>query len=504
MEPRSGFIYKVGFSGKKVRPFTNLREWLKRELIRSKLDTEVGYLIFVAIAYLVGYLVATGGIVEGSLLAAGLVIFPTVIGALFHPRFGIYLMAILAFLVPFVKRLVPALPMGISMDVIMLVMLFGIYIKESRFRERNWGPLIHPMSIGMAVWALYCLVHGLFFYSGQLEKLVIGFRTVAGFVPLYFLGLYVFRELSRVDRLLQIWLSMAGLAMGYGFLQQIFGLAGWELAQVLERGPQADIMVGLGEFRKFSFLNDPAIFGLTMGGSGLVAWVLSFDPEKKGSTAWWLRLLALGMWVSGFFSGTRTMAIGLVVAALFYALLVLRAKGWLTFGGITAVIVAIMYLPVESPFVQRYRAVLTPWDTPSFVTRETNQQALQPLIQAFPLGAGPGAVEQWTSGVSKDSPLWQYPPESGFLILAVERGWVGLGLFIGLLWLIFFVGISRYAQVQDVRVQVRYEALLVFLAFLTSTHFLQKTFTGLPLSILFFISASLLLRMHTLPDQAEK
>ncbi len=498
MNEESPFILKIAKTGKERFQLRMVREWLKREVIRNKLESPLGYMLFTLLAFGIGYFTPVGGVLTGTLLVAALVIIPSLAGAMFHPRFGLYLMVLLGFLVPFVKRLEPAVPMGITMDVTMLIMLLGLYIRESRYRIRQWTPLLQPLSIVMLVWILYCLVQGLFTFNGNLQLLVAGFRYVGGFVMLYFLGLYGIRRLSTLVRLVQVWLAMASVAMVYGYVQQIFGLGQWEMERLLEGGGNYDLLVIPGVFRKFSFFSDPATFGLTMAGSGLVTWILSHYPDLKNIAKWALRVLAVAMWFSGYFSGTRTVVLALIAAAGFHMLLAFRKDVFISSGILGIIMLGFIFLPVDTSFRDRYQTIFHPNESASFLARISNQQALQPLIQASPFGMGPGAINIWQESLSADSYLAQYPPESGYLILAGERGWVGLAIFLVLLWIVFFTGIKGYQNITHQGLRVYQEAFMTFVFFLACADFPQRGFSVMPLSILFFISAAALYRIPSI------
>jgi hypothetical protein len=228
-----------------------------------------------------------------------------------------------------------------------------------------------------------------------------------------------------------------------------------------------------------------------------MSWIMSSYPSISRFNQVGLKVLAVAMWFSGYFSGTRTMVLALIAAAGFHIVLSLKREVIVSSGTMAAIMLIFLFLPVDISFRDRYQTIFHPNESASFLARISNQQALRPLIQSYPFGMGSGSINIWQESLSADSYLAQFPPESGYLILAAERGWVGLLIFLMVLWLVFFTGIKAYRQITDPGLRVFQEAFLCFIFFLACADFPQRAFSVLPLSILFFISTAAIYRIHT-------
>ncbi|MCP6423416.1 hypothetical protein NL463_29335, partial [Klebsiella pneumoniae] len=63
-----------------------------------------------------------------------------------------------------------------------------------------------------------------------------------------------------------------------------------------------------------------------------------------------------------------------------------------------------------------------------------NQKRIQPYILSHPIGGGLGATGVWGVRFAPYSFLANFPPDSGYVRVAVELGWIGLGIFCTLMF----------------------------------------------------------------------
>ena len=115
-----------------------MNTFLRNIKLTTSLSKSVCAFLFftILISLCISLITVTGGIKIGLLfpviLCVGILIFVT----LFNQKVGIYLMLILGFFVFFIGKYINA-PIGISMDLLLMIMLCGIIIQQGR--DKNWN-----------------------------------------------------------------------------------------------------------------------------------------------------------------------------------------------------------------------------------------------------------------------------------------------------------------------------------------------------------------------------
>ncbi|HTF81965.1 MAG TPA: hypothetical protein VL947_09575, partial [Cytophagales bacterium] len=127
-----------------------------------------------------------------------------------------------------------------------------------------------------------------------------------------------------------------------------------------------------------------------------------------------------------------------------------------------------------------------PSDDPSFQVRLKNQRFIQPYIQSNPLGGGLGSTGEWGKRFSPWSPLSQFPPDSGFVKIGVEQGWVGLVIYCLMLFFIFKVGVDNYFTIENDKMRNILAAMMTTLFSIMVANYGQETIMMYPTSIIFY------------------
>ena len=91
--------------------------------------------------------------------------------------------------------------------------------------------------------------------------------------------------------------------------------------------------------------------------------------------------------------------------------------------------------------------------------------------------------------------LASFPPDSGYVRIAVEMGWIGLILYMVLLFKIQQQGVYYYIRVKDPQIKTMYLGLNVIVFLLIVASFPQEIIILLPTSIIFYISAAAIVRL---------
>jgi len=135
--------------------------------------------------------------------------------------------------------------------------------------------------------------------------------------------------------------------------------------------------------------------------------------------------------------------------------------------------------------------------------RFENQKKIKPFIQSHPFGAGLGSVGEWGQRFSPDTFLANFPPDSGYVRVAVELGWIGYLLYCWLLFVIIRTGLRYYLRVRNPQIKVIYLALTTMMFMLILASYVQEAIVQLPTSIHFYICLAILVRLKDFEDEAD-
>jgi O-antigen ligase len=186
------------------------------------------------------------------------------------------------------------------------------------------------------------------------------------------------------------------------------------------------------------------------------------------------------------FSGTRG-AYVLLPAAMAMLVVINFNKKVLAFvlaAGFLLAIVIVM--PTSNPFIKRFQTAFSPSDDASFNVRAENQKRIQPYIQTHPIGGGLGSVGIWGRRFAPNSFLAKFPPDSGYVRVAVEMGWVGLLLFSTLMFVILYVGINNYYLIKNPELKTYCLAMVLVIFVFNIGNYPQQALCNI-LQIFYFI-----------------
>ena len=134
--------------------------------------------------------------------------------------------------------------------------------------------------------------------------------------------------------------------------------------------------------------------------------------------------------------------------------------------------------------------------------RLENQEKIKPFIQSHPFGAGLGSVGEWGQRFSPDTFLANFPPDSGYVRVAVELGWIGYLLYCWLLYMVLRTGIKHYLRVKNSQIKVIYLAITCMMFMLVLASYVQEAIIQLPTSINFYICLAILSRLKDFEEEA--
>jgi O-antigen ligase len=129
--------------------------------------------------------------------------------------------------------------------------------------------------------------------------------------------------------------------------------------------------------------------------------------------------------------------------------------------------------------------------------RERNQELIKPFIQSNPFGAGVGSIGAWGRRFTPDSELANFAPDSSYVRVAVELGWVGLILYQLLLGTVLVVGIRNYFKLKTTHMKIFMAGILAVIYAYIIADYPQQAIIMVPSNFVFFILMSAVVKLPT-------
>lgn len=211
-------------------------------------------------------------------------------------------------------------------------------------------------------------------------------------------------------------------------------------------------------------------------------------------------LLTIVLLVAMSYSGTRT-AMALVIAGIaFYILIMLHNRRILiASAGMVLVGAVLLFGPFYGSTMSRLRSTFKASEDPSMAVRDYKRQMFQEYIKSNPIGGGLNTVGHSGARYSPGHPLaGEWDPDSGYLFTALESGWVGLIIVMGVFFIVMLTGINRFFSIRDPVLKVYTLAYIVPFFALSVAHFAQDAMFTKPMNVIVFATYALVYKIATL------
>jgi hypothetical protein len=243
-------------------------------------------------------------------------------------------------------------------------------------------------------------------------------------------------------------------------------------------------------------LSDPSAFGLFMAFSCLASIVLAMGPFKT-SFRILMAGLAFAMFLSMSYSGTRTAMAMVAVGLAFFIVMTLRNKKTIiAASGLVFVGAIVMVGPFYGGTINRIRSTFNPSDDASMSVRDNKRIRLQEYVRTHPIGGGLSTTGK--NGV-KYSPghylAGGWDPDSGYLLTALEMGWVGLIIFQVFFFIVMVTGIKNYFAINDPLLRTYILTYLVPFLALSVAHFTQDALFQKPVNVIVIVAYALMIKL---------
>jgi putative inorganic carbon (HCO3(-)) transporter len=445
-----------------------------------------GIVLFVALFSLV---FSIWGIIGAAFILIG-ILAPTVIFTIVrYPKIGTVFYLSLAYLIMFMMGFGINFPLGTLMDGVLVLLLITFFASQKTHPQ--WQNFKNPVSIIILIWISYNVLQIVNPNAESRLAWVYTIRSVAGVMLSYFVFNYHINSVKFIRIIIKLWLALSLFAALYAVKQEYIGFFDFE-QRALDSNPLARSLLFInGHWRKSSIFSDPVAFSYNMVASSLLCISLMFGPSsiKQKIVLGVLTFLFLNVML---YSGTRAAYILVPAAMVLLFILKFNKRMLIYFSGFSLFMAALIFVPTSSPSIQRFQSAFRPSDDASYNVREINQKRIQPYIKSHPLGGGLGATGVWGVRFAPYSFLAQFPPDSGYVRVAVELGWIGLFLICTLFFVVLKTGIENYFLIQDPELKSYCLAALLIIFAISVGNFPQEAIVQFPLSVYFYMLIAVL------------
>jgi putative inorganic carbon (HCO3(-)) transporter len=472
--------------------FSSPYKWLRKQILEEKLLNPFGYFLLSGIALFIAMVAGYLGIKAVSGLIGAVVGIPVISGVIFNVRFGLLFLVIFEFFLGMIYRLVSGITWGVVLDVLICLLLFGVFIQQ--ISKRDWSFLKSPISIWVLVWILYNIAQVANPVAASRLAWVFSVRAMGLMYLLYFVAMYALSSLRYITNVFKVIIFLSLLGALYGLFQEYVFYPQYDLDSFIHDPRSYQLMFQGGKFRKLSVFGDPVMFGVSMAYMSILCLILSHGPFKRYQKIF-LRIICVLCLFSMSFSGTRTAYVLVPIGLVFYVLLTHKKNlliglcVFMVFGA------GLVIMPTGNATLYRFQSAFRPNNDASFQVRVVNQRLIKPYILSHPFGGGLGSVGEFGKRFSPGTFLANFPPDSGFVRIAVEQGWIGLIIYFTLLFTVLKEGINHYFRCVDPRIKIYYAGVLTSIYVLCIASYPQEVIPLYPISAIFCVAMALVAKL---------
>lgn len=477
----------------------SIQEWVRYNFLTRKLNTVFGLLFLSLIAVGLSYITVLINAKIAIAIVGAMMGVLFMILCLLYPMFGFYFTIFLSIFISMPERLMSTgmIPTGLIPEYFSYITLVGVITKQEYRKEITksfWG---HAITIWMVILLLYYLLE--FFNPAMHGKL--GWfnfiRKQGSLFAFFYIAYCLITDRKTVNQMVNFWIAVSLLEALYACKQQWFGLFGFETRWLLSDPIRMDLFINWGFTRKFGLMYDPANAGILYGACGTFLLILALRATNFKKQVF-LYTAAIFNLLASSYTGTRTATMITVLGIVFYGVLTLYEKKTLVFMAFcTIMLVGIIVVPIyDNVVINRIKSTFEPSEDMSAVVRDINRKSVQPYIYRHPIGGG-----IFTSGnigllYNPGHYLSQIPPDSGYMQILMDQGWIGMILTLFFYFYILRTGTFYFYRVKDPELKTIYVANSVFLFCMISAQISQMAIPSYPSVFYMYTIFALQLKMH--------
>ncbi|QQL50882.1 O-antigen ligase family protein [Mucilaginibacter ginkgonis] len=473
-------------------------DWFTKTFLLEKLGNKFGLGLFLFFAALVAFGISKSGIVFGVLFLAAVMAPPIIYGIFSIPIFAITLQLTVAYFLFLILRIGIDAPVGTALDAFQAMLLITIIARQKK--ENNWQIFKTPVTNVIFMWLGFNLIEVANPSAPTLNQWLYTVRTVALVQLSFFIFVYYIRDIKFIRYLMVLYLVYTIAGALYGLKQEFIGFSDGEWAYLNSDPEIASLLFIAGHWRKFSFFSDPVAFAYNMSMPVILCISLIAGKFKA-----WIKivsfLLIILFFTSGLTSGTRGANVLVPAALIMFAILNFNRKVLIFSIFITFFFAILIKIPTSNQNLLRFQTAFNPSNDASYNLRKINQKRIQPYILTHPMGGGLGSTGAWGQRFAPNSYLAHFAPDSGYIRVAVENGWIGLFIFCVMMFTFMKTGIDNFYSIKDPELKTYCMASLLIIFAYNIANFPQEALVQYPSNLLFYLFVALTIVTKRLDDE---
>ena len=353
-------------------------------------------------------------------------------------KLSLYIVLVMSFVLPIFGRYLPAsIPFGLSIDIILVLGLLIVFIKN--YKRIDTNRLNNPIFWLMLAWMGYVVMQIFNPLAHSFAAWFYSMRGIALYQLLIIMLLFLtFDAKKDIKPFMAMWIGFSVLGALWGMKQLFFGVSAAEQRWLDEGGAITHML--FGKLRVFSYYFDAGTFGAAMGHISLICGIILISPYFTKRTRVTCGILAMLFFYGLMISGTRGALAVPAAGGLMYLILTRNMR--VLIPGLVAMGLVFAFLKFtmigQSNYqINRLRTALDPNDA-SLNTRMVNRERLTVYLQDKPFGGGLGTTGSWGNRFSPGTWLADFEPDGLYTRIRAETGIVGRLFYVGI-WL-FILG----------------------------------------------------------------
>jgi putative inorganic carbon (hco3(-)) transporter len=377
-----------------------------------------------------------------------------------------------------------------------------IHMKGKRMQEVNKALFKNPITWFVIIYLVYMASEIMNPNVPDAVGYLYTLRRTVVYVLSFFTSYYILDNVGKMNGYVKALMALIILATLYAYYQQTFGFLPFEITYINQSPEFYNLLYQWGITRKFSFL-DVTTYPMLSNLGALILIIFAFY-EKKTSRLILYIAMAVFLVIGSTFSGTRSSSYIVPLGLLLYSVINIRKpKSFFVYLGVLLAIFITINLPVyRFNTLNRYRSAFSGEDA-SLDIRNINRARIQPYIHEHAFGGGLATAGATGQILYPGHPLAGFAADSGLLLSAVEKGWLGLAFDMLLYLMILVQGAKGYFRTQNDASKKYYLAITCGLFSLILVEYAQVVILQIPLCMFFFPGAAMIIRLRYLDQLPE-
>jgi hypothetical protein len=389
-----------------------------------------------------------------------------------------------------------ASPIGILVEVFTYILWIAVLGSRTAQKEDTSAFWKHPVTVTFIIIILYYFMELVNPSMDSLAGWMFFIRKQLSYILIFYICYILFDSYNKIRNFLIFMIVLVLLIALYGIKQQWFGLFGFEKNWLVSDPVIMQLFFQGGFLRKFSFLTDPAAFGVICAAFCLFTLVLGMRTRSAKRKFLFFTTSILCLLASSY-SGSRTCNLMIVAGLLSYALFTLNEKSTYLLVIIAAIVgVFFLYGPFQNnPVIYRIKTTFSASKDASATIRDINRARIQPYILTHPIGGGLNTSGMEGGIFNPWHPLANFPPDSGYMKILLEQGWIGFALHLIFYFLFLKQGVIGFYQARQPGIKNIYIALTVCLFSLVVGQFSQIAIAQYPLILFYYAAIVIIIKL---------